>query len=548
MEKLFKNIYKIVFLIFGIFLLISCSVSQDESRNKYIELLKKSSEKLNYIDTASLKKMAVSHVIKGSQFQQQGKFAESVIEFQQAGRLDSNAGIFYAMAKSYREMEKYDLSLENCLMAVRIEPNFLPAVDYLSDLYMYNLQIENAISVAEQALKLDSTKERNLKLAWLYELSEPQKSIEIYESFSRTEPDLYIYNRLANLYTKLNQNEKRLNTLERMYMLSPGNLNTAASILENHVNSQQFSDGLDFIIKIEKNFSSKELTNLYGYLATALINNRDSVDSIIIKNFINKIDNRFYFETQLLLLSGYLADYIKDSVNTDRLFTYTLKSTDSIPDLPLQISNVYNQNGKYQKSLSILNEFQIKYPENSKYPFFIGVTYSLMQNDSLALNYFYESLKIDSLNVDIWIQIANIFDKTGDFAKSDSAFDQALKLAPDSPLVNNNYAYSLAQRNMNLKMALRMSSTAIEQLPNNAAYLDTYAWINFKLKNYETALEYMEKAINTGDAVGEVFEHLGDILMKLERFSDAKKAYQEALNLEPDRESAKLKLNDLIKE
>jgi tetratricopeptide (TPR) repeat protein len=544
----FKYKWILFFLIISVFSIVSCTVSKDENKNNYKELLKKTSEKLNFIDTSSLKRMAVAHVIKGSQYQQQGKFAESVIEFQQAARLDSNAGIFYAMAKSYRELEKYDLSLECCLIAVRLEPQFLPAVDYLSDLYMFNLQIDNAISVAEQALKLDSTKERNLKLAWLYELSDPQKSIDIYEELAKTEPDQYIYSRLANLYAKINQENKRLHTLERMYELAPGNLNTASSILENHVNSEKFSDAFNFILKTEKNFSPQELTNLYGFLATALVSKRDSVDTNLIKKFISKIDNRFYFETQLLILSGYLANYINDSVNTDRLFTNTLKSSDTIPDLPLQISNIYNQNKNYKKALSILNQYKLQYNKDARYPFFIGVTYTLMNVDSLALDYFYSALKLDSLNVDIWTQIANIYDKAGDFAKSDSAFDQALKLDPDSPLVNNNYAFSLAQRNMDLKKALKMSSIAIEQVTDNAAYLDTFAWINYKLSNYETALEYMDKAINTGDAVGEVFEHLGDILVKLERFSDAKKAYQEALRLEPERESAKLKLNELNKE
>ena len=333
-----------------------------------------------------------------------------------------------------------------------------------------------------------------------------------------------------------------------MYLLSPGNLTTAANILENHVNSGKYSDGLNFIIKIEKNFSPQELTSLYGFLATNLVNKRDSVDSNLIKIFINKIDNRFYFETQLLMLSGFLANSIKDSVNADRLFTQTLKSSDTIPELPLQISNIYNQNEKYEKSLSILKQYQTLYPKDARYPFFIGLTYSLYKNDSLALIYFYSALKMDSLNVDIWTQIANIYDKAGDYSKSDSAFDAALKLAPDSPLVNNNYAFSLAQRNINLNRALKMSAIAIEQLPDNAAYLDTYAWINFRLKNYDIALEYIDKAINTGNAVSEVFEHLGDILVKLERISDAKKAYREALKLEPERESIKLKLSELNKE
>ena len=51
----------------------------------------------------------------------------------------------------------------------------------------------------------------------------------------------------------------------------------------------------------------------------------------------------------------------------------------------------------------------------------------------------------------------------------------------DSDLtVMNNYAYYLAEQNMNLKEAEKMAKVVTEKDKENITFLDTYAWVLYK--------------------------------------------------------------------
>jgi len=67
-----------------------------------------------------------------------------------------------------------------------------------------------------------------------------------------------------------------------------------------------------------------------------------------------------------------------------------------------------------------------------------------------------------------------------------------------------------------LDKAAAMSKHSNDLQPNNASFEDTYAWILFKQKNYNSAKQWMEKALaddKTGSPVKS--EHYGDIMFYL---------------------------------
>ncbi len=71
--------------------------------------------------------------------------------------------------------------------------------------------------------------------------------------------------------------------------------------------------------------------------------------------------------------------------------------------------------------------------------------------------------------------------------------------------------------------------SGLEREPENATYLDTYAWVLFKNKNFEKALEMIEKALAVDkESSGEVFEHHGDILFRNNKIEEAKLAWKKA--------------------
>ena len=94
-----------------------------------------------------------------------------------------------------------------------------------------------------------------------------------------------------------------------------------------------------------------------------------------------------------------------------------------------------------------------------------------------------------------------------------AAYDSTLIYDPDNIGVLNNYAYFMSLEDKDLKKALGMSARTLEMDALNATYLDTYAWILFRMKRYQEALGYMEKALRYLDADNpEIYEHYGDVL------------------------------------
>ena len=101
----------------------------------------------------------------------------------------------------------------------------------------------------------------------------------------------------------------------------------------------------------------------------------------------------------------------------------------------------------------------------------------------------------------------------GEKQKMYADYDSTLIYDPDNINVLNNYAYYLSVESRDLKKALAMSAKTLEAEPLNSTYLDTYAWILFKMKKYKEALGYMEKAMRYLDRDNpEVYEHYGDVL------------------------------------
>ena len=63
---------------------------------------------------------------------------------------------------------------------------------------------------------------------------------------------------------------------------------------------------------------------------------------------------------------------------------------------------------------------------------------------------------------------------------------------------------------------LEMSERLVLKHPDNATYLDTYAWVLYIRKDYKKAKQFLEKAVQAKEGVsGTIVEHYGDVLFQL---------------------------------
>ena len=126
------------------------------------------------------------------------------------------------------------------------------------------------------------------------------------------------------------------------------------------------------------------------------------------------------------------------------------------------------------------------------------------------------------LTAQFWSSLAEAYNGTKEFAKSDQAYDKALALLPEDANTLNNYAYYLSLRGESLEKAERMSKRSNELAPNQPSYQDTYAWVLFRLARYDQARTWMEKAIAASPVPdGTLLEHYGDILFELKDIDGA---------------------------
>lgn len=100
------------------------------------------------------------------------------------------------------------------------------------------------------------------------------------------------------------------------------------------------------------------------------------------------------------------------------------------------------------------------------------------------------------------------------------AYDKSLRYFPDNASVLNNYAYFLAEEGRDLEKALVMATRATALSKNNPTFMDTNAWVLYRLGRPEEAKQIMQQAIALDrQENSELLLHYGDILYALgERF------------------------------
>jgi len=132
------------------------------------------------------------------------------------------------------------------------------------------------------------------------------------------------------------------------------------------------------------------------------------------------------------------------------------------------------------------------------------------------------------------------------YHESDSLFELVLSLDPENYLVLNNFSYYLALRGDRLEEAKQWSWRAIQANPDNATFLDTYAWILYSMGDFEDAERYINKAIEKGGGNDpDIMEHAGDIQIAVGSSIIAKSFYEKAIILGGDQERIQAKIDAL---
>jgi tetratricopeptide (TPR) repeat protein len=126
-----------------------------------------------------------------------------------------------------------------------------------------------------------------------------------------------------------------------------------------------------------------------------------------------------------------------------------------------------------------------------------------------------------------------MYERMKKFDDAEVEFRKVLEINPENSSAMNYYGYMLADRNIRLQEAHELIKKALDQEPNNGAYLDSMGWVLYRLdklpeaeQNLRHALEFMSSDATVHDHLGDVYFHEGKIREAIAQWQSSLKNYE----------------------
>lgn len=483
-----------------------------------------------------------------------------------------SSGIQYALMDVYLELDDLTNALYRGRQAIELEPESKWYRLKLSETFRRLGQIDNALAELNAILEF---KPNDLDILFL--IASVQSSQGRYQESNQTYDKILDltgsersvhYQRFQN-FTNLGDADAAIDELEKLRMLSPGNLNTLHTLSQFYLENNQ-SDEAKQVLEdaLQRNPRDPEtlvsLSDIYinegdwetggeilnSIVADPLVSEMNKVELIqyMLSRFSYEQGNEAYFETAQSMIETMVtgnnefglshalaAEFYSMVEDYDKALVHLESTTELMPENEaawrqrLQLLQMQN---RYNETIAVGLEADQKVPDDALIQFFLGGAYFLTDDNANAIKWLKSASEMPAratLKSVILGTLGDSYASVDDWKSADEAYENALRYDSENDVALNNYAYYLAERDKNIDEAREMAEKALSINPNNSAYLDTMGWIFFKMGEYEKAKEYIEASLNTGSASAEVMEHMGDVYEKLGDFKKARHWWQKAL-------------------
>ena len=131
---------------------------------------------------------------------------------------------------------------------------------------------------------------------------------------------------------------------------------------------------------------------------------------------------------------------------------------------------------------------------------------------------------------------ALLWERRDDIAKAEADFRRILVIAPDDVNALNALGYTLADRTTRYQEALELIDRARVAEPGNAAIIDSYGWVLYRLGRNADALVELRRAF-TLQKDAEIAAHIAEVLWASGNEEEARRYFEESRKLDPENRS-----------
>lgn len=499
----------------------------------------------------------------------------------------SSAASYYQKSKIYFGIKDIDNSKICAKVAVKLDSNNLWYNLNLINIYSYNNEMDSIIVPMERVVKLSDNIEYKYNLAIIHsKLGNDKRALELLSGLNEELQDSREVLLLKhNIYSNLNQVDSAIYALETITEYFPEDYTNYGILAEYlaEVNRKAVAqDVYKKLLRLEPDnglvqmsygdfmFNDEKMDSAFVYYKKAIASDDISIEEKL--NLIYRLLAVSIHDQKVDLKVRSMIELFKDSYEDSRIYLLSAEYyinkemyDDALEDIDAALHTTKDNYMLWEQSILIENynenyeavvskcDSAIKYFEDQERPYLLKsyALYFLKNYESTisvvnrAQGKFAETdHKITYLNM-----LADSYRELGNYEQSNMYYDSILVIEPMNLMIRNNYGYYLAVRGERLEYAEELSRVTIKIDPKNATYLDTYAWILFKLGRNKEAKKYIELAIrNGGHENAEVLDHYGDIMLTLNFCEEAEEAWNRALHIDSTYTKIQDKLMELEKD
>jgi tetratricopeptide (TPR) repeat protein len=356
------------------------------------------------------------------------------------------------------------------------------------------------------------------------------------------------YNTLAEIYMHFSDYENAIITYTELLKIQPNNPAANIALYTIYSNREDLQNQELLLFNIAKSSEiniEKKKEIFYGLIINNNYNRFDSFQEIIESALILHPEEHLFN-----LILGDLYAREEKLEKAIELYNLSLNSGLIKDDyVYTKLIEIYWQIENFNELLIVTQKAIERFPLSPSFYYYQALVYSQQKKHTLCIESLLKGKDFifdnDNLLSDFYSLLGNQYHEINDDSSSDSAYDDALIFNPNNIYVLNNYSYYLSNRGEKLSLAKEMIIKCLELTSDNPnpSFIDTYAWILYKLGDYELAKIEIESALLLEKESSVIYDHYGDILFVLGFKEKAVLIWKKALALDKQNNRIMDKIN-----
>lgn len=486
-------------------------------------------------------------------FQLQRNRPEKAVEMLKSAVAHSDDNFTYRMtlAGLYRNLGMYGEASDSYEELVKRYPDKSELNYYLADALTQEGEIGAAIdayNVLESTMGMNET--LSLQKFKLYQtLKQPDKAFEEIEKLANKYPMNARYRLLmGDLHLENEETEKALACYQKAHEIDPDDPHYIVSMAnyydqtgDKEAAEQEIRDAL-----VNEKLDVETKVGILSRYVQRLQQTQQGIENA--NSLFQTLLDQHPEDTELKLMYGSLLMAQQKEEEAKFQFQLVTEMEPSNEGAWQQLLNISLKGEDIPEVIRICTRCKELFPEAPEYYFYLGIGYYMQEKYQESLDTYYAGLKIipegnGVVKSNFYGQIGDLYYQMEKMDEAYKAYDVALKYNENNAPVLNNYSYFLTLDRKDLKKAERMAAQCIKLEPDNATYLDTYAWVFFVQGNYTLAKIYIENALSKDKTnSAELVDHYGDILYMSGEKDKALEQWKKAKEMGKDTDVLKQKI------